>query len=145
MGWNADYVALFDEKNGRIDVQGWVTLSNNTGVDFADAEVQLVAGNTGGGIRYSPPAVSAHIKEVEDVLGVTLFERTSRGMALTAEGKRLLAKAEQTLAAHQALLEEAARSKGELRGTLRVGAGATRITRPSDGSCRRWWKGPVST
>jgi hypothetical protein len=59
MGWNADYVALFDEKNGKIDVQGWVTLSNNTGVDFTDAEVQLVAGNTGGGIRYSPPAVTS--------------------------------------------------------------------------------------
>ncbi|MDB5469654.1 MAG: hypothetical protein JWR84_1214 [Caulobacter sp.] len=59
MGWNADYVALFDEKNGKIDVQGWVTLSNSTGVDFADAEVQLVAGNVGSGIRYSPPAVSS--------------------------------------------------------------------------------------
>jgi hypothetical protein len=59
LGWNADYVALFDEKNGKIDVQGWVTLSNSTGVDFADAEVQLVAGNTGGDIRYSPPAVTS--------------------------------------------------------------------------------------
>lgn len=59
MGWNADYVALFDEKNGRIDVQGWVTLSNSTGVDFTDAEVNLVAGNTGGGIRYSPPAMTS--------------------------------------------------------------------------------------
>ncbi len=58
MGWNADYVALFDEKNGKIDVQGWVTLSNNTGVAFTDAEVQLVAGNVGQGIRYSPPAMS---------------------------------------------------------------------------------------
>ncbi|RYF90679.1 MAG: DUF4139 domain-containing protein [Caulobacteraceae bacterium] len=56
MGWNADYVALFDEKNGKMDVQGWITLSNNTGVDFADAEVQLVAGNVGQ-VRYSPPAI----------------------------------------------------------------------------------------
>ena len=59
MGWNADYVALFDEKNSKIDVQGWVTLSNTTGVDFTNAEVQLVAGNTGGGIRYSLPAVTS--------------------------------------------------------------------------------------
>jgi DNA-binding transcriptional LysR family regulator len=75
-------------------------------------------------VHLSQPAVSAHIKDVEDALGLTLFERTARGMALTPEGKRLLAKAEQTLAAHQALLEEAARSKTELRGRLRVGAGS---------------------
>lgn len=75
-------------------------------------------------VHLSQPAVSAHIKEMEDALGLTLFERTSRGMALTAEGKRLLAKAEQTLAAHRALLEEAARGKTELRGKLRLGAGS---------------------
>ncbi len=57
LGWSADYVALFDEKNGRMDVQGWITLSNNTGVDFTGAEVQLVAGNTGQGVRYSPPTI----------------------------------------------------------------------------------------
>ncbi|PMY01517.1 DUF4139 domain-containing protein, partial [Pseudomonas sp. MPR-R2A5] len=26
--WKADYVALFDEKAGKLDVQGWVTLTN---------------------------------------------------------------------------------------------------------------------
>ena len=75
-------------------------------------------------VHLSQPAVSGHIKEIEDVLGLTLFERTSRGMALTADGDRLLAKAEQTLAAHRALLEEAARSKADLRGRLRLGAGS---------------------
>jgi hypothetical protein len=55
--WNADYVALFDEKNGKIDVQGWITLENNSGVAFDNADVQLVAGNVGRGITYSPPAI----------------------------------------------------------------------------------------
>jgi molybdate transport repressor ModE-like protein len=76
-------------------------------------------------VHLSQPAVSAHVKELEDVLGLLLFERTSRGMVLTADGRRLLAKAEQTLAAHQALLEEAARGKGELTGRLRLGAGSS--------------------
>jgi len=76
-------------------------------------------------VHLSQPAVSAHVKELEDVLGLLLFERTSRGMDLTADGRRLLAKAEQTLAAHQALLEEAARGKGELTGALRLGAGSS--------------------
>lgn len=34
----------------------------------------------------SQPAVSAHIKAMEDELGLVLFERTPRGMSLT--GKR---------------------------------------------------------
>ena len=75
-----------------------------------------------GVVHLSQPAVSAHIKEMEDVLGLALFERSSRGMTLTAEGSRLLARAEQTLAAHRAMLDEAARSKAGLRGRLRLGA-----------------------
>lgn len=75
-------------------------------------------------LHLSQPAASAHIKAIEDALDVTLFERTPRGMSLTAEGKRLLAKAEQTLGAHQALIDEATRIKGRLAGKLRIGAGS---------------------
>lgn len=49
LGWTSDYVALFDEKVGTIDVQGWVTLNNNTGTTFTNADTLLVAGNVGGG------------------------------------------------------------------------------------------------
>ena len=54
LGWKADYVALFDEKAGRMDVQGWVTLTNNTGTTFDDAKTLLVAGtpNVNGGGNY---------------------------------------------------------------------------------------------
>jgi hypothetical protein len=44
LGWKADYVTLFDEKAGRIDVQGWVTLTNTTGTTFNNADTLLVAG-----------------------------------------------------------------------------------------------------
>ncbi|WP_240330717.1 DUF4139 domain-containing protein [Sphingorhabdus sp. Alg239-R122] len=44
LGWNADYVALFDEQKGSIDVQGWITLRNNTGTTFHNAKTLLVAG-----------------------------------------------------------------------------------------------------
>ncbi len=47
MGWKADYVALFDERAGRIDVQGWITLTNTTGTSFANARTLLVAGDVG--------------------------------------------------------------------------------------------------
>jgi hypothetical protein len=47
MGWNADYVALFDEAAGKIDVQGWITLTNSTGTTFTNARTLLVAGSVG--------------------------------------------------------------------------------------------------
>jgi len=75
-------------------------------------------------LHLSQPAVSAHIKSIEDTLALALFDRTSRGMNLTHDGQRLLAKAEQTLAAHQALMDEATRIKGRLAGALRLGAGS---------------------
>ncbi|QUT05019.1 DUF4139 domain-containing protein [Sphingobium phenoxybenzoativorans] len=47
LGWAADYVALFDSKAGRIDVQGWVTLTNSTGTTYTNAHTLLVAGQVG--------------------------------------------------------------------------------------------------
>jgi hypothetical protein len=52
MSWKADYVTLFDEAAGRIDVQGWVTLTNTTGTTFDNADTLLVAGDIGGRSRY---------------------------------------------------------------------------------------------
>ena len=48
LGWKADYVALFDEKLGKLDVQGWITLTNTSGTTFANAKTLLVAGSVGG-------------------------------------------------------------------------------------------------
>lgn len=48
LGWSADYVALFDEARGSIDVQGWVTLSNSSGTTYRNADTLLVAGNPQG-------------------------------------------------------------------------------------------------
>jgi hypothetical protein len=44
LGWRADYVSLFDEAQSRIDVQGWITLSNSSGTTFTNADVVMVAG-----------------------------------------------------------------------------------------------------
>jgi hypothetical protein len=63
LAWAADYVALFDEANGRMDVQGWITLTNNSGTPYVNASTLLVAGavgNAGGGYDpygrgYPPP------------------------------------------------------------------------------------------
>ena len=51
LGWSADYVALYDEQRGSVDMQGWVTLTNRTGTTFHDADTLLVAGDPNGGGR----------------------------------------------------------------------------------------------
>ncbi len=45
LAWQADYVALFDQAAGRMDVQGWITLTNNSGTEYRNANTLLVAGN----------------------------------------------------------------------------------------------------
>lgn len=52
LGWAADYVALFDEANGRMDVQGWITLTNTSGTPYVNASTLLVAGAVGDAGRY---------------------------------------------------------------------------------------------
>jgi hypothetical protein len=47
LGWAADYVALFDESNSRMDVQGWITLTNSSGTPYVNANTMLVAGSVG--------------------------------------------------------------------------------------------------
>jgi len=79
-------------------------------------------------LYLSQPAVSAHIKAIEETLGLTLFERTPRGMSVTGDGQRLLVKAELALAAHRELIDEATRLKGRLTGRLRLGAAGNSST-----------------
>lgn len=45
LSWNADYVAVFDESQGNVALQGWITLTNDSGTTFANANAQLVAGD----------------------------------------------------------------------------------------------------
>jgi hypothetical protein len=45
LSWKADYVALFDEASSKMDMQGWITLTNNSGTTFTDADTQLLAGD----------------------------------------------------------------------------------------------------
>ena len=69
----------------------------------------------------SQPAVSAHVKALEDELGLQLFERGAKGMNLTPAGQRLLEHAEKVLAARQEMLQEAKRITGAVNGHLRIG------------------------
>ena len=88
LGWAADYVALFDETAGRMDVQGWITLTNTSGTSYVSARTLLVAGavNMDGGDDtngYQPPPLrragteTSHRERLGDFYVYPLAERTT--------------------------------------------------------------------
>ncbi len=72
-------------------------------------------------LNTSQPSVSAHIKALEQELGITLFDRSKKGMHLTGKGEELLEKALSILDSSRDLMSLAKKLKGELVGNVRIG------------------------
>ena len=45
LGWQADYVAELNSDESRLNLLGWVTLTNTSGTSYNNARLQLVAGD----------------------------------------------------------------------------------------------------
>lgn len=75
-------------------------------------------------LHATQPAISQRIRGLEDALGVCLFERDARGVALTAKGQELMPYAERMLRT-RAEMQQAARAEMVIRGTLRLGVSET--------------------
>src|SRR5579859_950934 len=71
-------------------------------------------------LGLSAPAVSERVRELENRLGARLFNRTTRSVALTEAGKRLLDRIGPALSDIGAALSELAGDEGRLTGTLRI-------------------------
>ena len=56
-----------------------------------------------GKLYVSQPALSASIKELEDELGILVFERTNKGISLTDEGREFIIYAKKALAQYEIL------------------------------------------
>lgn len=69
-------------------------------------------------LHVTQPAVTGHIKTMEQELGVALFHRTPGRIELTKAGTALLLDAEKVLADFNALLSHAKAIKGEVTGSL---------------------------
>ena len=78
LSWQADYVAELNARDDRLDLNGWVTLTNQSGAAYPNAQLQLVAGDVNvvspqqvpprGGIALSKMA------EVDQMKTESLFE-----------------------------------------------------------------------
>ncbi len=73
----------------------------------------------------SQPGLSEQVRKLEALIGVALFERSSRRVALTPEGEKLIPQAERVLTEARLFLELAGRVADPLAGLLRVGVIAT--------------------
>jgi DNA-binding transcriptional LysR family regulator len=78
--------------------------------------------------HVSQPALSSAIRGLEKELGVMIVQRGRRFLGLTAEGERVLAWAQQTLASLSYMREDASAAKSTMTGTLRLGAIPTTMT-----------------
>ncbi len=73
MSWQAAYNFVAPEKGDLVDIVGWVTVVNNTGKQFTDASIKLMAGDVNR-VQPSPPPsprgvmmMSMMAKEAADV------------------------------------------------------------------------------
>jgi len=76
-------------------------------------------------LGLTQPAVSNQIRQLEQETGLRLLERIGRTVRPTAEGAVLIAAADRALATLDTALDEIARMRAEIAGSLVLGTGAT--------------------
>jgi hypothetical protein len=59
MNWHVDYRARLRQQGDKLDLAGWVTVANNTGTTYKDAQVKLMAGDVHLVQEARPPAPMA--------------------------------------------------------------------------------------
>jgi LysR family transcriptional regulator of gallate degradation len=81
-------------------------------------------------LGITQPAVSIAVRQMEDSIGVALFERTARGMIPTSAGAALALRLKRALAEIRHAVSDIAALRGITQGTVTVGAlplGRTRL------------------
>ncbi|MFJ6544587.1 LysR substrate-binding domain-containing protein [Streptomyces sp. NPDC003656] len=88
---------------------------------FAAVAEHLHFRDAAAAIGMSQPALSGAVSALEETLGVTLVERTTRKVLLSPAGERLVVRARAVLDEVGALLEEAEAVRAPFTGVLRLG------------------------
>ena len=80
LGWRADYVAELNANEDRMDLSGWVTLTNTSGASYRNAKLQLVAGDVNqvreniNHLRAMPKAVAMEMDAAAPMREESLLE-----------------------------------------------------------------------
>ena len=77
LSWRADYVAELNASDDRLDLNGWVTLTNQSGAAYPNARLQLVAGDLNR-VREAQPrelaTMAAKVADAAEMQQESLFE-----------------------------------------------------------------------
>ncbi len=76
LSWRADYVAELNPKDDRLDLNGWVTLTNVSGTSYPNARLQLVAGDVNRVRREMDFAVEAKLMKVAPAPAASMAEES---------------------------------------------------------------------
>jgi LysR family positive regulator for ilvC len=87
---------------------------------FCTLAQQLHFGRAAESCHISPSALSRNIKQLEDDLGIQLFERDNRSVALTQDGKQFLHFAREMLQQWETYQESILSQADQLRGQLSI-------------------------
>src|SRR5215813_2533302 len=89
-------------------------------------------------LGVSASTLTRSISTLEDNLGLTLFERSSRGVALTAAAAPVLAETKRMLASLEAVTQAAGSAARGTAGDLRLGVRSPPLGEPLRGMLARW-------
>ena len=79
LSWQADYVAELNAHDDQLDLNGWVTLTNQSGAAYPNAKLQLVAGDLNR-VRVAQPlprsmmTMAAKVADAAEMQQESLFE-----------------------------------------------------------------------
>jgi LysR family hydrogen peroxide-inducible transcriptional activator len=104
---------------------------NLSGLSLRDLEYVVAIADQGSFVRaakhcrVAQPSLSAQVRKLEAFLGIVIFERTTRRVIVTAEGRFVIEQARRVLAEARLLFTIARQSDEPFGGSLRLAAIAT--------------------
>ncbi len=76
LSWKADYVAELNDADDQMDLSGWVTLTNTSGTHYAQAKLQLVAGDVNRVQQQHAAPMAMRGKAAFDVAEVSMHQES---------------------------------------------------------------------
>src|ERR1700754_3276932 len=89
---------------------------------FIEVVEQSSIGKAARALNLTQPALSKSLRQLEDEMGASLFDRTADGVRLTPSGKRFLLHARRIHVEFKNAKQELDELRGVHRGTINVGA-----------------------
>ena len=77
LSWRADYVAELNASDAALDLNGWVTLTNQSGAAYPNAKLQLVAGDVNRVRDLPSPAPRAVMAKMQDMAAANEMQQES--------------------------------------------------------------------